>query len=229
MRLPRSVQTLDRRLRARRRAAACHRRQTESHCAHVVFMPARFRYRPIKREIKFREGRSHRPGIDPPCSNRMTKRSSTRIRRWPVRRRARIRDMVMRMVIPRWHQSFNHEGSFPASSLNPTIIPFPACASRLMRPSIPATSGGPSRGWATNESPRVQPSCSADNIGYIIPTRKSSCFSRTLRTAIITGSRPCSIDCKRWENPALREFLKLDKSVEGKWCINPTAPTRRIR
>ena len=47
------------------------------------------------------------------------------------------------------------------------------------------------------------------------PARKSNCFSRTSRMAVMTANPPCSTILQTFENPALRSFLKLDKSVEG--------------
>ena len=46
----------------------------------------------------------------------------------------------------------------------------------------------------------------AENIGYIIPSKKLNCSSKTSRTAIMTANPPCSMNCKRSKIPLCARF-----------------------
>ena len=56
---------------------------------------------------------------------------------------------------------------------------------------------------------------SADNIGYIIPNEEIDLFLQDIADGHYDGKPAMFDDLQTLENPALREFLKLDKSVEG--------------
>ena len=56
---------------------------------------------------------------------------------------------------------------------------------------------------------------SADNIGYIIPNEEIELFLQDIADGHYDGKPAMFDDLQTLENPALREFLKLDKSVEG--------------
>jgi S1-C subfamily serine protease len=56
---------------------------------------------------------------------------------------------------------------------------------------------------------------SADNIGYIIPNEEIDLFLQDIADGHYNGKPAMFDDLQTLENPALREFLKLDKSVEG--------------
>ena len=69
----------------------------------------------------------------------------------------------------------------------------------------------------------------ADNIGYIIPNEEIELFLQDIADGHYDGKPAMFDDLQTLENPALREFLKLDKAVEGMVVHNLTAPTRPIR
>jgi S1-C subfamily serine protease len=56
---------------------------------------------------------------------------------------------------------------------------------------------------------------SADNIGYIIPNEEIELFLQDIADGHYDGKPAMFDDLQTLENPALRSFLKLDKSVEG--------------
>ena len=56
---------------------------------------------------------------------------------------------------------------------------------------------------------------SADNIGYIIPNEEIDLFLQDIADGHYNGKPAMFDDLQTLENPELREFLKLDKSVEG--------------
>jgi len=53
------------------------------------------------------------------------------------------------------------------------------------------------------------------NIGYIIPNEEVELFLKDVADGVYDGKPSMYDDLQTLENPALREFLKLDKSVEG--------------
>src|SRR6202167_5173850 len=53
------------------------------------------------------------------------------------------------------------------------------------------------------------------NIGYIIPTEEVELFLKAIPDGRYDGKPAMYDDLQTLENPALREYLKLDKSVEG--------------
>jgi S1-C subfamily serine protease len=53
------------------------------------------------------------------------------------------------------------------------------------------------------------------NIGYIIPNEEVELFLKDIASGHYVGKPAMYDDLQTLENPALREFLKLDKSVEG--------------
>jgi S1-C subfamily serine protease len=55
----------------------------------------------------------------------------------------------------------------------------------------------------------------AENIGYIIPCEEIELFLKDIADGHYDGKPSMYDDCQTLENPALRAFLKLDKSVEG--------------
>jgi S1-C subfamily serine protease len=55
----------------------------------------------------------------------------------------------------------------------------------------------------------------ADNIGYIIPSEEIELFLQDIADGHYDGKPAMFDDLQTLENPALRSFLKLDKSVEG--------------
>src|SRR6185437_10322442 len=55
----------------------------------------------------------------------------------------------------------------------------------------------------------------ADNIGYIIPSEEIDLFLQDIADGHYDGKPRLFDDFQSLENPALRKFLKLDKSVQG--------------
>ncbi|HXT11485.1 MAG TPA: trypsin-like peptidase domain-containing protein [Candidatus Angelobacter sp.] len=55
----------------------------------------------------------------------------------------------------------------------------------------------------------------ADNIGYIIPSEEIDLFLQDIADGHYDGKPALFDDCQTLENPALRSYLKLDKSVHG--------------
>jgi S1-C subfamily serine protease len=54
-----------------------------------------------------------------------------------------------------------------------------------------------------------------DNIGYLIPTEEIEMFLQDIADGHYHGKPYLFDDCQTLENPALRSFLKLDKTVHG--------------
>ncbi len=61
----------------------------------------------------------------------------------------------------------------------------------------------------------------AQNIGYIIPNEEVELFLKDIADGHYDGKPAMYDDLQTLENPALREFLKLDKSVEGMVVHHP--------
>jgi S1-C subfamily serine protease len=55
----------------------------------------------------------------------------------------------------------------------------------------------------------------SQNIGYIIPNEEVDLFLKDIASGHYAGKASMHDDLQTLENPALREYLKLDKSVEG--------------
>src|SRR6202789_4188121 len=55
----------------------------------------------------------------------------------------------------------------------------------------------------------------SQNIGYIIPNEEVDLFLKDIASGHYVGKASMHDDLQTLENPALREYLKLDKSVEG--------------
>jgi len=62
------------------------------------------------------------------------------------------------------------------------------------------------------------------NIGYIIPNEEVDLFLKDIADGVYEGKPSMYDDLQTLENPALREFLKLDKSVEGMVVHHPDKP-----
>ena len=54
----------------------------------------------------------------------------------------------------------------------------------------------------------------SENIGYIIPVEEIEVFLQDIADGHYDGKPALYDDLQTLENPALRQFLKLDKSVE---------------
>jgi S1-C subfamily serine protease len=62
------------------------------------------------------------------------------------------------------------------------------------------------------------------NIGYIIPNEEVELFLKDVADGAYDGKASMYDDLQTLENPALREFLKLDKSIEGMVVHRPDRP-----
>jgi S1-C subfamily serine protease len=63
----------------------------------------------------------------------------------------------------------------------------------------------------------------AQNIGYIIPNEEVELFLKDVADGHYDGKPAMYDDLQTLENPALREYLKLDKSVEGMVVHRPSS------
>jgi S1-C subfamily serine protease len=63
----------------------------------------------------------------------------------------------------------------------------------------------------------------AQNIGYIIPNEEVELFLKDIADGHYDGKPAMYDDLQTLENPALRDFLKLDKSVEGMVVHRPSS------
>jgi len=63
----------------------------------------------------------------------------------------------------------------------------------------------------------------AQNIGYIIPNEEVELFLRDIADGHYDGKPAMYDDLQTLENPALRDYLKLDKSVEGMVVHRPSS------
>ena len=92
----------------------------------------------------------------------------------------------------------------------------PACASRLTPPSIPATAAA--RRWSGDKMIGLAFSHLGERRKHRLhhPLRGDrTCSSRTSHGGEYDGKPAMFDDLQTLENPALRSFLKLDKSVHG--------------
>jgi S1-C subfamily serine protease len=64
----------------------------------------------------------------------------------------------------------------------------------------------------------------SQNIGYIIPNEEVDLFLKDIAGGRYVGKASMHDDLQTLENPALREYLKLDKAVEGMVVHRPDKP-----
>ena len=79
----------------------------------------------------------------------------------------------------------------------------------------PGNSGGPVIAGDKMVGLAFAGAANAQNIGYIIPNEEVDLFLKDVADGRYDGKPALYDDVQTLENPALREFLKLDKSVEG--------------
>jgi S1-C subfamily serine protease len=79
----------------------------------------------------------------------------------------------------------------------------------------PGNSGGPVIAGDKMVGLAFSTATNAQNIGYIIPNEEVELFLRDAADGRYDGKPAMYDDIQTLENPALREYLKLDKSVEG--------------
>ena len=125
----------------------------------------------------------------------------SRMRCWPTA----FRPAAQRCPSPR--------ASSRASSSPPTIIRPPACASRSMPRINPGNSGGPAVVGDKMIGLAFSRLAGAENIGYIIPNEEIELFLQDIADGHYDGKPAMFDELQTLENPALRSFLKLDRSV----------------
>jgi S1-C subfamily serine protease len=79
----------------------------------------------------------------------------------------------------------------------------------------PGNSGGPAIAGEKMVGLAFASAVGAQNIGYIIPNEEIELFLRDIADGHYDGKLSFLDDIQTLENPVLREYLKLDKSVEG--------------
>jgi S1-C subfamily serine protease len=82
-------------------------------------------------------------------------------------------------------------------------------------PINPGNSGGPVIAGDKMVGLAFSGAVNAQNIGYIIPNEEVELFLRDIADGRYDGKRLLHDDIQTLENPVLRQYLKLDKSVEG--------------
>jgi S1-C subfamily serine protease len=85
----------------------------------------------------------------------------------------------------------------------------------------PGNSGGPVIAGDKMVGLAFAGATNAQNIGYIIPNEEVDLFLRDVADGKYDGKPSMLDDMQTLENPALRDYLKLDKSVEGAVVQHP--------
>jgi S1-C subfamily serine protease len=85
----------------------------------------------------------------------------------------------------------------------------------------PGNSGGPVIAGDKMVGLAFAGATNAQNIGYIIPNEEVELFLRDVADGKFDGKPAIFDDMQTLENPALRNYLKLDKSVEGAVVQHP--------
>ena len=93
----------------------------------------------------------------------------------------------------------------------------------------PGNSGGPAIAGDKMVGLAFGGAANAQNIGYIIPNEEVEIFLRDIADGRYDGKPAMLDEVQTLENPTLRAFLKLDKSVEARWCSAPSKTRRPTR
>jgi S1-C subfamily serine protease len=127
-----------------------------------------------------------------------------------------IRDMVMAYGYPEGGTSLSITKGI-VSRIEFESYNFPVSGLRIQIDAAinPGNSGGPAVVGDKMIGLAFSRLGSADNIGYIIPNEEIDLFLQDIADGHYDGKPAMFDDLQTLENPALREFLKLDKSVEG--------------
>src|ERR1700690_2458099 len=127
-----------------------------------------------------------------------------------------IRDMVMAYGYPEGGTSLSITKGI-VSRIEFESYNFPVSGLRIQIDAAinPGNSGGPAVVGDKMIGLAFSHLGSADNIGYIIPNEEIELFLQDIADGHYDGKPAMFDDLQTLENPALREFLKLDKSVEG--------------
>jgi S1-C subfamily serine protease len=127
-----------------------------------------------------------------------------------------IRDMVMAYGYPEGGTSLSITKGI-VSRIEFESYNFPVSGLRIQIDAAinPGNSGGPAVVGDKMIGLAFSHLGSADNIGYIIPNEEIELFLADIADGHYDGKPAMFDDLQTLENPALREFLKLGKSVEG--------------
>jgi S1-C subfamily serine protease len=127
-----------------------------------------------------------------------------------------IRDMVMAYGYPEGGTSLSiTKGIVSRIEFEPYNYPVAGLRIQIDAAINPGNSGGPAVVGDKMIGLAFSHLGSADNIGYIIPNEEIELFLADIADGHYEG-KPAMFDfLQTLENPALRAFLKLDKSVEG--------------
>lgn len=127
-----------------------------------------------------------------------------------------IRDMVMAYGYPEGGTSLSITKGI-VSRIEFDTYNYPVAGLRIQIDAAinPGNSGGPAVVGDKMIGLAFSHLGSADNIGYIIPNEEIELFLQDIADGRYDGKPAMFDDLQTLENPALRAFLKLDKSVEG--------------
>jgi S1-C subfamily serine protease len=127
-----------------------------------------------------------------------------------------IRDMVMAYGYPEGGTSLSITKGI-VSRIEFDTYNYPVAGLRIQIDAAinPGNSGGPAVVGDKMIGLAFSHLGSADNIGYIIPNEEIELFLADIADGRYDGKPAMFDDLQTLENPALRAFLKLDKSVEG--------------
>jgi S1-C subfamily serine protease len=127
-----------------------------------------------------------------------------------------IRDMVMAYGYPEGGTSLSiTKGIVSRIEFEPYNYPVSGLRIQIDAAINPGNSGGPAVVGDKMIGLAFSRLGTADNIGYIIPNEEIDLFLQDIADGRYDGKPAMFDDLQTLENPALRAFLKLDKSVEG--------------
>ena len=152
-----------------------------------------------------------------PCSSSMTNRSSIRVA--PIARAPvlpQIKDAVLAYGFPAGGTSLSiTKGIVSRIEFVPYNFPVSGLRIQIDAAINPGNSGGPAFAGDQMIGLAFSRYNDAQNIGYIIPNEEIELFLQDIADGRYDGKPAMFDDLQTLENPALRAFLKLDKSVEG--------------
>jgi S1-C subfamily serine protease len=135
-----------------------------------------------------------------------------------------IKDAVMAYGFPRGGTSLSITKGI-VSRIDFATYNFPASGLRIQIDAAinPGNSGGPAVAGDKMIGLAFSRLGDADNIGYIIPCEEIDLFLQDIADGHYEGKPAMFDDLQTLENPALRSFLKLEKSVQGMVVHKPSS------
>jgi S1-C subfamily serine protease len=127
-----------------------------------------------------------------------------------------IKDAVIAYGYPEGGMSLSTTKGI-VSRIEFTEYNFPVCGLRVQIDAAinPGNSGGPAVAGDKMIGLAFSHLSGAQNIGYIIPCEEIELFLQDIAAGVYDGKPAMFDELQTLENPALRTFLKLDKSVQG--------------